>query len=100
MLESEYVLLTPALPARVPGRFPGSWRTEHLGRQTHYGKPFALSKFRADTLARFTGDVRSPRRPLTSDQDFYNRKGLFSGCGERKPSFFTLRDYYRTMESK
>jgi beta-glucuronidase len=42
-------------------------------------------------------DFRSPRRPLPGIQDFYNRKGLISGEGERKLAFFTLQNFYREM---
>jgi beta-glucuronidase len=40
-------------------------------------------------------DFRSPRRPLTGIQDFFNRKGLVSERGERKAAFFVLERYYR-----
>jgi len=39
-------------------------------------------------------DFRSPRRPLPSVQDFWNRKGLISDKGLKKKSWFILRDYY------
>jgi beta-glucuronidase len=42
-------------------------------------------------------DFRSPRRPLTGVQDFYNRKGLISDRGQRKQAFFTLQEIYREM---
>ena len=47
---------------------------------------------------------RYPRRAawmsLAGILDYYNRKGLFSDRGERKPGFYILRDYYKSMESK
>lgn len=39
-------------------------------------------------------DFRSPRRPLPSIQDFWNRKGLVSDKGIKKKSWFILHDYY------
>ena len=39
-------------------------------------------------------DFRSPRRVLPGIQDYYNRKGLVSDKGEKKKSFFVLRDWY------
>ena len=39
-------------------------------------------------------DFRSPRRPLPSVQDFWNRKGLVSDKGLKKKSWFILHDYY------
>lgn len=40
-------------------------------------------------------DYRSPRRPLTGLQDYYNRKGLLSDRGERKLAFYVLQKFYR-----
>jgi beta-glucuronidase len=42
-------------------------------------------------------DFRSPRRPLTGVQDFYNRKGLISDRGQRKQAFYALQQFYRQM---
>jgi len=42
-------------------------------------------------------DFRSPRRPLTGVQDFYNRKGLISDRGQRKQAFYTLQKFYKEM---
>ena len=39
-------------------------------------------------------DFRSPRRVLTSIQDYYNRKGLVSDRGERKKAWYVLHDWY------
>jgi beta-glucuronidase len=39
-------------------------------------------------------DYRSPRRPLTGMQDYYNRKGLLSDRGERKLAFYVLQKFY------
>jgi beta-glucuronidase len=44
-------------------------------------------------------DFRSPRRPLTGIQDFYNRKGLISARGERKKAFYTMQKYYRELQT-
>ena len=40
-------------------------------------------------------DFRSPRRPLPSIQDGFNRKGLISDQGEKKQSFFILQKAYK-----
>jgi len=40
-------------------------------------------------------DFRSPRRPLTGIQDYFNRKGLLSDKGDRKQAFSILQKYYR-----
>jgi beta-glucuronidase len=42
-------------------------------------------------------DFRSPRRPLAGVQDFYNRKGLISGQGQRKQAFYVLQKFYEEM---
>jgi beta-glucuronidase len=42
-------------------------------------------------------DFRSPRRPLTGVQDFYNRKGLISDRGQRKQAFYTLQKFYKEI---
>lgn len=44
-------------------------------------------------------DFRSPRRLLPGIQDGYNRKGLISSQGVRKRAFYTLRDFYRSVEA-
>jgi beta-glucuronidase len=44
-------------------------------------------------------DFHSPRRLLPGVQDYYNRKGLVSDRGERKPAFYVLQDFYREMGS-
>jgi len=40
-------------------------------------------------------DFRSPRRHLPEIQDDFNRKGVLSEKGEKKKSFFVLREYYK-----
>jgi beta-glucuronidase len=44
-------------------------------------------------------DFRSPKRPLSGIQDYWNRKGLISEKGERKEAFGVLQRYYREIES-
>jgi beta-glucuronidase len=61
---------------------------------------FRRIPFLNGTIAWVLVDFRSPRRPLAGILDYYNRKGLFSDRGERKPGFYILRDYYKSMESK
>ena len=55
---------------------------------------FRRIPFLTGTIAWVLVDFRSPRRPLTGIQDFFNRKGLYSDRGERKSAFYILRDYY------
>jgi beta-glucuronidase len=44
-------------------------------------------------------DFRSPRRPLTGIQDFYNRKGLISDHGEKKKAFFVMQIHYQQLKA-
>jgi beta-glucuronidase len=60
---------------------------------------FRRIPFLNGTIAWVLVDFRSPRRPLAGIQD-YSNKGLFSDRGERKPAFYILRDYYRSVEPK
>lgn len=39
-------------------------------------------------------DFRSPRRPLPTIQDGWNRKGLIGSNGKKKEAFFILKAYY------
>lgn len=41
-------------------------------------------------------DFRSPRRQLKGIQDDYNRKGVISEFGQKKKSYFVLKDWYST----
>ena len=45
-------------------------------------------------------DFRSPRRQHPYFQDFWNRKGLISDSGKKKKAFFTLKNFYDTMQKK
>jgi beta-glucuronidase len=58
---------------------------------------FRRIPFLSGTIAWVLVDFRSPRRPLAGIQDFFNRKGLYSGRGERKTAFYVLRDYYDSV---
>jgi beta-glucuronidase len=40
-------------------------------------------------------DFRSPNRPLTGIQDYFNRKGLISDQGVKKQAFFILQKAYK-----
>lgn len=60
---------------------------------------FRRIPFLSGTIAWVLVDFRSPRRPLTGIQDFFNRKGLYSDRGERKSAFYLLRDYYFSLGS-
>jgi beta-glucuronidase len=42
-------------------------------------------------------DFRSPRRTLPRFEDYFNRKGLISGRGEKKKAFFVLQNFYREL---
>lgn len=44
-------------------------------------------------------DFRSPRRTLPRIEDYFNRKGLVSGEGEKKKAFFVLQKFYREMNN-
>ena len=44
-------------------------------------------------------DFRSPRRTLPRMEDYFNRKGLVSGEGEKKKAFFVLQKFYREMNN-
>jgi len=45
-------------------------------------------------------DFRSPRRQHSIYQNGWNRKGIISETGERKPAFFTLSDHYADIEKQ
>lgn len=45
-------------------------------------------------------DFRSPRRQHPYFQDFWNRKGLISDTGKKKKAFYTLKNFYDTMQIK
>jgi beta-glucuronidase len=45
-------------------------------------------------------DFRSPRRPLPTIQDFWNRKGLISDRGLKKKAWFILEAWYRDLEAQ
>jgi beta-glucuronidase len=44
-------------------------------------------------------DFRSPRRTLPRIEDYFNRKGLVSGDGEKKKAFLVLQKFYREMDN-
>jgi len=54
--------------------------------------------FLAGTSPWILMDFRSPRRHLKKIQKDFNRKGLLSEQGQRKKAFYTLQDYYKSME--
>ena len=45
-------------------------------------------------------DFRSPRRQHSIYQNGWNRKGIITETGERKPAFHTLSDHYQKLETK
>lgn len=44
-------------------------------------------------------DFRSPRRQHSIYQNGWNRKGVITETGERKPAFFTLSDHYQELRN-
>lgn len=44
-------------------------------------------------------DFRSPRRTLPDIEDYFNRKGLVSGRGEKKKAFFVLQEFYQGLQN-
>lgn len=45
-------------------------------------------------------DFRSPRRQHSIYQNGWNRKGVITETGERKPAFFTLSDHYAALAAQ
>ncbi len=45
-------------------------------------------------------DFRSPMRPLTGVQDYWNRKGIISATGDQKLAFDVLKFMYRAYETQ
>ena len=45
-------------------------------------------------------DFRSPRRQHSIYQNGWNRKGVITETGERKPAFYTLSDHYKKIEER
>ena len=53
--------------------------------------------FLAGTSPWILMDFRSPRRHLKKIQKDFNRKGLISEQGQRKKAFYTLQNYYNSI---
>jgi beta-glucuronidase len=45
-------------------------------------------------------DFRSPRRSLPGIQDYFNRKGLISDRGQKKPAFYVLQKFYQEKQQQ
>jgi beta-glucuronidase len=45
-------------------------------------------------------DFRSPRRVLNGIQDYYNMKGLYSDKGEKKKSFYVMKEWYEKKKTE
>ena len=45
-------------------------------------------------------DFRSPRRPLSHIQDYWNRKGLISDRGVKKQAFYLLQEFYGSLKQE
>lgn len=43
-------------------------------------------------------DFRSPRRTLPRFEDYFNRKGLMTGAGEKKKAFYVLQRFYGELQ--
>lgn len=59
---------------------------------------FKNIEFLSGTAAWILKDFRSPRRTLRRIQNDYNRKGIVSEQGIKKKAFFTLQDYYLSID--
>jgi len=45
-------------------------------------------------------DFRSPKRPLTNIQDYWNRKGLVAPDGQKKKAFYVMKRFYEGIDEK
>ncbi|MBD3273973.1 MAG: beta-glucuronidase [Candidatus Marinimicrobia bacterium] len=61
---------------------------------------FQRVPFLAGTTPWLLMDFKSPRRPLSVIQDFYNRKGLVSPDGFKKQAFYTMQKFYQQIEEQ
>ena len=87
-----------AAKAGLHGRADSLWTEEYQERL--YREQVAMLAripFLAGTSPWVLKDFRSPRRPLTGIQDYFNRKGLVSDSGEKKKAFYVLQAWYRTL---
>lgn len=71
-------------------------------QKTYYEKTLAMAD-KAPTLRGISPwilkDFRAPRRQHPIYQQGWNRKGLLSPTGRRKPAFYVLRDYFKAREA-
>jgi len=72
-------------------------------QKTYYEKTLAMAA-KVPTLAGMSPwilkDFRSPRRQHPIYQQGWNRKGLVSPTGRRKPAFFVLQGFYKQQEAR
>ncbi len=61
---------------------------------------FERVPFLAGTTPWLLMDFKSPRRPLSVIQDFYNRKGLVSPDGFKKQAFYVMQDFYEKIDNQ
>lgn len=76
------------------------WTEEY--QENLYRQQIAMLKrisFLCGTTPWILMDFRSPRRTLPDIEDYFNRKGLVSGDGEKKKAFFVLQEFYRESAS-
>jgi len=93
------------LGAEAPYGFQGDsltrWSEDY--QEFFYKKQIEMLKripFLRGTTPWILADFRSPRRVLPSIQDGWNKKGLISEDGQKKKTFYVLRDWYREIEKK
>lgn len=60
---------------------------------------FKNIKFLSGTAAWILKDFRSPRRHLRRIQNDYNRKGIISEQGIKKKAFYTLQEFYLSIDN-
>lgn len=71
-------------------------------QKTYYEKTLAMAD-KAPTLRGISPwilkDFRAPRRQHPIYQQGWNRKGLLSPTGRRKPAFYVLRDFFKAKQA-
>jgi beta-glucuronidase len=76
------------------------WTEEY--QENLYAHQIAMLKripFLRGTTPWILMDFRSPRRTLPRFEDYFNRKGLVSGQGEKKKAFFVLQKFYQELRN-
>jgi beta-glucuronidase len=114
------VLDAPKMKWEIPYNKPviisefggGALQGYHGAKEQRWTEEFQaeLYKQNLDMLSKIDGlsglspwilvDFRSPRRPLSGIQDFYNRKGLISSEGKKKAAYYVMKDWYEKIQEK